>query len=98
MKRLKETRLVLREMTEKDIRGLGMSRWMRRQWWQLGLWFIVWLIVLLVIVNQINNQWVESGVAIVGYFVILLPPFVKMDRAGKRFWDEVKDKDQPIKL
>ena len=100
MGKIKEKRLVLREMTEQDIKKIGVDRWVRKVWWQwVILGIVVVALMVLVLENvSIESGWGEAGVALGCYLLFAIPFARRVYKTGQQFWNEVKDKEQPIKL
>ena len=87
---------VLLEVTESWIRGRG-TEYHLRKWWQLYS-FVLLLFLASAFVSEVveNNlsSYIVLGVLVVVYVVAM----VGMNRAGKKFLAETKDKEEPIEL
>lgn len=99
MKKQKETRMVLKEVDKGWIKGYGINIWLRRLWWQVVVWVGVWVAIMFAIMLSQENNIVDLIIiGGVGYFIIVLPLCFKLDRVGSQYWNEIKDKEQPILL
>lgn len=103
MKKQKEKRLIIEEKSEKDLKYIGQIKYLRKNWWKTLLWVILCMTITIVVVEWMpveldKGGWWRLAFALVMYFVIVIPPFIVYEKAGNKYWNDIKDKDQPIKL
>ena len=96
MKKKKETRLILREMTRGDIEAIANWRAMVKTWW-------IWIPILAVViifwaldVKTTGDTYGRIGCGILAVEAIALMLYATYE--GRKFWNSIKDKDQPIKI
>ena len=97
MKKEKRKVQILRRMTEGDIKNLGGNMWMRRRVkWLIAMAFgtLAWMIV----GANILVGFIGVAVSLLPILVLCLVFIVRMDKEGKKFWNKVKDKEQPVDL
>ncbi len=91
--------MVLRSMTEGEIKSYGGNLLMRRKWKQwLGLFVLslAWVAVASKFLE--GNEMTIGIIAIVPVLIVCVAWAYSMDKAGKRLWNAIKDKDQPVRL
>ena len=99
MGKSKETLFVLEEISKSDIISRRQEIWLRKVWVWLVPLLMVWLVGLIYVLNMMDVSWqIEATIAIVGYLLLVIPLCFKLNRVGNQYWDEVKDKEQPIEL
>lgn len=102
MKKQQEKRLIIRELTESQIKEIAVSKWMRKNILWIVLWCVAWLVgwfALIHYIEVIQEQiYLQMIVLILAVSNITLPVVWKMSRVGKKIWNEIKDKDQPIRI
>ena len=95
---------VLTSMTESEIRAMGARRWFRKTvwWWLAGA--VVWLAAVFVppAVNHhlvFNVIWAWTCISLIVLFMVCGVTFVALlFCAGRKFWNSVKDRPQPVEL
>ncbi len=91
--------MVLRSMTEGEVKSYGGNLSMRKKWkYWLGLFVVVvaWFFVASKFLG--GNLTLVGVLAILPLLVVLIAWVYAMDKAGKRLWNSIKDKDQPVRL
>ncbi len=91
--------MVLRRMTQSDVENLGGSMMLRKR----GKYWIAMLVLSLVWAGLIT-QFVR-GNEIVSVIIALLPAALvaislvyTSNKWGKKMWNSIKDKEQPVRL
>ena len=97
MKKEKRTVQVLRQMSEGDIKNLGGNLWMKRnaKWLILaGVLSFAWLVAGAVILEG----KIGATVSVFPMFVCFLVWTICLIKEGKKLWNYVKDREQPVDL
>ncbi len=97
MKKVREKRRVLRTMTESDIKSLGSALWIRSKGKALSVFFVLCLLWMLPIAYYWDGN-IAVVVAMTPLTLLWIWGMWRLDKEGKRLWNEVKDKEQPIDL
>ena len=98
MKKEKKKIQVLRRMTEGDIKSLGGGLWMRRRMKfiiPLAVLALVWMVA---ITQLFDTSGYTALVALLPVLALFVVWGVGVDKAGKKLWNQVKDKEQPVDL
>ncbi len=90
---------VTQNLTEQEIKAIGMNRYLQKyRWiWLLGMG-IVWVVALAVIKNISNIEGAAKYLIGVAVIMPLLVFEYKWLMSGKKFWNKIKDKPQPFDL
>jgi len=89
---------VIMKMTEGDIKNLGMNRWFNTKIKPIALSVVIWVVWGIIISKVISNDWLSALLAGLPLAVEVIYIYDRMMRAGKKLWNEVKDKPQPVDL
>jgi len=98
MAKKQETRLVQLRLSKDGLESRGAEREFRKIWKLFCLVLIVMLIGVTLVGNHSFNREVVGYVAIALVVVLFGLFYIRLYRAGKRFWDSIKDKKEPIEL
>lgn len=93
-KKTKEKRMVLREMTKGEIESLGTSKAILSGWSITGL---VVALVLIIIGGILSNVIASTVLLLAGPCLGFAVCLIAVGK-GKKLWNSVKDKTEPIKL
>lgn len=97
MKKEKRKVQILRRMTEGDIKNLGGNLWSRRK--AKGLIALAVLAFAWMLVGaNILVGWIGVTLSVLPILALCLVFIVRMDKEGKKLWNYVKDKEQPVDL
>lgn len=89
---------VLRRMTEGGIKSLGSNLWLQRRMGNIILVATV-LVIWAIISNRIiASDGLSAALTFIPAFGLIFWLNVRMAKEGKKFWDKVKDKPEPIDL
>ncbi len=97
MKKEKRKIQIMRWMTEGDIKNLGGNLWARRKAKGLVVLAILafaWMLVGAVILEG----WIGVTLSVLPILTLCLVFIIRMDKEGKKLWNSVKDKEQPVDL
>ncbi len=97
-KKEQETRLVLNKMTRDAIKNLGVNRWVYRKRWMLSGAFIVSVIWMIVSTYLYEHSVSSAIIAVVPLVIVALFFYVQATKVGKKFWEEIKDKPDPVDI
>ena len=89
---------VLSLQTKTNIEGYGCNRWFKRTWWIWGVLFVVTFAWLVGWSFSTTSSWLNAGIAIPPIIIAYIIWCVMYSRAGKRFWKNIKDTEQPFDL
>jgi hypothetical protein len=97
MKKIQPKYAVIRELTESEIKAIASSKWMNKNIYLIFAPIVICFLIAVIISKTMIN---DSGTFVFGlcsavWFVIFATKYYK---AGKKFWNSVKDKTQPIKM
>lgn len=101
-KKEKEKRDILIVGASEDwVKGHGSTIWLRNHIMQMIIGFALLMILMFIGINMnlegtIANIYLGSICAV--FFVWYVLFFNRYDKAGKRYWNQVKDSEQPIKV
>lgn len=94
----KEKIQVLRMLSKSDIEAIGGSRWSFRMRWILFTLFIISFSWMAFWARQTTASTINAYIALTPMFVSFLWWYIGYCITGKRFYNLVKDKEQPIDL
>ena len=94
-----QKRLTQRTMTEDEIIYYGAQKYVKRTVWLVALFTIIGAIIVSVVISiiePIKDWWSLAGwiAFFVGWFVWWL----KIKVEGRKFWNNIKDREEPISL
>jgi len=89
---------VLRRMTKDDIENLGGNLWMRRKAKALIIGAILSVVWLVTIVLATEPSLLITYVAVAPMVAVWVCWLWRFTKAGKKLWNDVKDKKQPVDL
>lgn len=89
-------KLVQMSMRKGDVVNYGYNQAMKRSW-KKAMWRFVALLVIVMATSYFNIAWLAMVFAI-GMFAYLLVWMMRCQKAGKRLWESVKDKPEPVEL
>lgn len=98
MKKGKERRQILRTMTQNQIEILGSELWMKKHRISLVIVAVVCFAWMGLITINTEDSIVASVIALIPFLVSFILWTWKYLKEGKRFWENIKDKEQPIDL
>ena len=99
MKKVQEKRQITRTMTESQIRDLGMNLWIKRKNTPLLTLLLIglaWGIAIPVAIG--NNSGSTMVIALSPIVIIGIWGCIRLTKEGNKFWNENKDKEEPIDL
>lgn len=89
-----ETRQVSINMTKEEVVSYGVNKAMKRSWNAVMIRaLIILLIVMITSFFSINWLSMVAGIALCLYLAVW---YMRCVRSGKRLWESVKDKPEPI--
>jgi hypothetical protein len=89
---------VIREYTESDIKGLGVTYLLKKKPRVWALLLLCALAMTGVLFKVFNPSLVAGIVEILPVLVVFGFFWYKSQQVGKKLWEFVKDKPQPVKL
>ena len=92
------TKFVLRKMTESQIKRLGGNMFIYTKRWTWAGAFAFGFGFFLVLSYFYKHTTVTSILSVVPLVVLVVAFFYTLNKAGKKFWDEIKDKEEPITI
>ncbi len=91
--------MVLRRMTQSDVENLGGSMMLRKRW----KYWIAMLVLSLIWAGLITqflkgNEIISSIIAILPLVLVFISFYYTSNKWGKKLWNSIKDKEQPVRL
>ena len=92
------TKLVLRRMTKSQLVNLGGNMFIySKRWTWLGA-FVFGLAFFLLMSYFDKHTITTNIISITPLAVVLVSFFYTLNKAGKKFWNEIKDKTEPVEI
>jgi hypothetical protein len=94
-----ETKIwILRELTESQVKSYGTNiviKTRKKYWVGLCVVLVLWEIF---ISTMLKSGIVQCVAAVAPPLIVALAFLYSADKAGKKLWQSLKDKEQPVKL
>jgi cell division protein FtsW (lipid II flippase) len=92
------SKLVLRRMTESQIKTFGGNKFVYAKRWTWIAAFAFGVGFFLIMSHFYKHTTATNIISIVPLVVLIVAFFYTLNKAGKKFWDEVKDKEEPLEI
>lgn len=89
---------VLSLQTKSDLEYCGCSKWLKRTWW---IWAIILIVTWVWAIYWGNTAEINGRNTLIRIAPMIICAGIWMImyiRAGKKFWNKIKDKEQPFDL
>ena len=98
MKKEKRKIQVLRKATESDIKLYGSNKWLSQHWRWWALIFVATLAWIVAGEKYLIDGWLPALIKISPLVIAYIIWGVFYYGAGRKYWNEIKDKPEPIEL
>ncbi len=98
MKKEKKKIQVLRMMSEGQVKDFAMNRWMNKKYKIAMVSLLAWVAYAGTICYLLPNDLLSACIEIVPALVLITVGYIMSAKASNKFWNEVKDKAQPVDL
>jgi len=93
--------IVIKSLTRDQIQSIGISRWLREHKYILIAWgasIVAQGVLISIFKYRSTGYWIMFGF-LIGYFIVTFYAFwIKLPDIGKKFFDSVKNLQDPIDL
>ena len=97
-KKAESTKVILEKMTESQIKTWGGNRFARKKWKSWTITFILAVGFGFIFDTFMKPTVMGNIISILPLLIVFVAFFYSMSKAGKKFWEEIKDKPEPIEV